>query len=229
MKTTLQRLTIGLGLVTLAGASTTTLACSLDDGYIGSVCWTAASYCPRGFVDASGRQGQGDILLPIAQNQVLFALYGGTYGGDMRTTFGIPNMSGREMISQGQGDGLGDYHLGEVVMSRHVKALNIGTLPAHTHAIDAQGAQVIATVVASDSTDNAQTSPTDGYPMTRNPQTYAASGDVAMADGSLTGALSGSLTTQVAGSPQPASFPVGGKQLGLRACVQADGFFPQRP
>ena len=37
-------------------------------------------------------------LLPISQNQALFALLGTNYGGDGITTFALPDMRGREII-----------------------------------------------------------------------------------------------------------------------------------
>jgi len=41
----------------------------------------------RGWMTCDGR------LLPLAQNQALFALIGTTYGGDGRTTFGLPKLT----------------------------------------------------------------------------------------------------------------------------------------
>jgi microcystin-dependent protein len=41
----------------------------------------------RGWASCDGR------LLQISQNQALFALLGNTYGGDGRTTFGLPKLT----------------------------------------------------------------------------------------------------------------------------------------
>ena len=46
-------------------------------------------------------------LLPINQNQALFSLLGTTYGGDGRTTFGLPNLQGRVPMHLGGGLSLG--------------------------------------------------------------------------------------------------------------------------
>ena len=43
--------------------------------------------------------------LPIVQNQTLSALYGTFFGGDGRTTFGLPDLQGRGVVGQGQGNG----------------------------------------------------------------------------------------------------------------------------
>jgi microcystin-dependent protein len=63
--------------------------------YIGSICFTAASYCPEGYLPADGR------LLNIAQYQALYALLGTTYGGDGRTTFALPDLRGRVPVGAG--------------------------------------------------------------------------------------------------------------------------------
>lgn len=56
----------------------------------------AGNFPPRGWAFCSGQ------LLPIAQNQALFSLLGTAYGGDGRTTFGLPDLRGRVAIgSQG--------------------------------------------------------------------------------------------------------------------------------
>jgi microcystin-dependent protein len=47
---------------------------------------------PDGWKECDG------ALLPIAQNQALFALLGTNYGGDGRTTFGIPDLRGRTPV-----------------------------------------------------------------------------------------------------------------------------------
>lgn len=58
------------------------------DGYLADVFTTAANFCPRNSLPADGR------LMPINQNQALFALLGTMYGGDGRTTFALPNLQG---------------------------------------------------------------------------------------------------------------------------------------
>jgi microcystin-dependent protein len=55
-------------------------------------------------------------LLPINQNQAVFAVLGTTYGGDGQTTFGLPNLQGRVPLHTGGGFNLGqrggeDFHI----------------------------------------------------------------------------------------------------------------------
>ncbi len=52
--------------------------------FIGEVETFAFNFCPNGWSTLNGQ------LLPINQNQALFALLGTTYGGDGLTTFALP-------------------------------------------------------------------------------------------------------------------------------------------
>ncbi|MEM6664308.1 MAG: tail fiber protein [Pseudomonadota bacterium] len=61
--------------------------------YIGQVLLVGYSFCPRDTAEAKGQ------LLPINTFQTLFALYGTTFGGDGRTTFGLPNLDGKAPTS----------------------------------------------------------------------------------------------------------------------------------
>jgi microcystin-dependent protein len=55
----------------------------------------AGNFCPKGWAPADGQ------LLPIAQNQALFALLGTTYGGDGITTFALPKAKAMFVLSPG--------------------------------------------------------------------------------------------------------------------------------
>ena len=52
-------------------------------------------------------------LLPIHENQALFAILGTTYGGDGKSTFALPDLRGRFAMHPGQGPGLTARQLGE--------------------------------------------------------------------------------------------------------------------
>ena len=52
--------------------------------FLGEVETFAFDFCPLGWSTLNGQ------LLPISQNQALFALLGTTYGGDGLTTFALP-------------------------------------------------------------------------------------------------------------------------------------------
>ena len=60
-----------------------------------------------------GWQACDGSLLPISENDALFALIGTTYGGDGQTTFAVPDLRGRLPIHQGAGPGLSNYVIGQ--------------------------------------------------------------------------------------------------------------------
>ena len=79
----------------------------MSEPFIAEIKMFAGSFAPRGYAFCDGQ------LLPINQNQALFALVGTTYGGDGRTTFGLPDMRGRVPIHPGSGPDLSTRKLGE--------------------------------------------------------------------------------------------------------------------
>ena len=78
-------------------------------------------FAPRGWALCNGQ------LLPINQNQALFALLGTTFGGNGQTNFALPNLQGRTPIHDGNGHTLGEQ--GGV----QAHTLTVPELPAHTH------------------------------------------------------------------------------------------------
>ena len=83
------------------------------------------TFAPRGWALCNGQ------LLPINQNQALFALLGTTYGGNGQTNFALPNLQGRMPIHFGTGGG-GSYALGQSG-GEQAHTLSIAELPAHSH------------------------------------------------------------------------------------------------
>ncbi|CUW39773.1 putative structural domain protein [Magnetospirillum sp. XM-1] len=67
-------------------------ACSGPEPYIGTVCFTAAQWCPNGYIPADGRQ------LTVQSNQALFSLIGYYYGGNNTSIFNVPDLRGRSPI-----------------------------------------------------------------------------------------------------------------------------------
>jgi len=79
------------------------------------------NFAPKGWALCNGQ------LLPINQNQALFALLGTMYGGNGQTNFALPDLRSRVPISMGAG-----YTLGERAGSESV-TINISTMAAHNH------------------------------------------------------------------------------------------------
>jgi microcystin-dependent protein len=81
-------------------------------------------FAPKGWALCDGQ------LLPINQNQALFALLGTTFGGNGQTTFALPDLRGRTPIHVGSGHTLGErsgeqsHTLSISEVSTHVHSLN---------------------------------------------------------------------------------------------------------
>jgi microcystin-dependent protein len=79
-----------------------------QDPYIGEIRMVGFNYAPQGWVQCNGQ------LLPISQNQALYALLGVTYGGDGMNTFAVPDLRGRLPIHPSQGaPGVPDIRQGD--------------------------------------------------------------------------------------------------------------------
>lgn len=61
----------------------------MSEQFLSQIMFFAADFAPRGWATCSGQ------ILPINQNQALFALLGTTYGGNGSQTFGLPDLRGR--------------------------------------------------------------------------------------------------------------------------------------
>ena len=115
----------------LTGLSASVQAAS-DTGseYIGSVEYVAFNFVPRDYASCDGQ------LLSIASNQTLYSLLGDIYGGDGRTTFGLPDMRGRVPIHAGTGPGLPGYVMGQR-SGYPTTTLQVANLAAHKHNVAA--------------------------------------------------------------------------------------------
>lgn len=98
----------------------------MSEPFIGEIRIFPYNFAPRNWAFCDGQ------LLSIAQNTALFALLGTTYGGDGRTTFGLPNLQGRAAVHAGRGPGLSDRRLGATGGSPTVQ-LTQQQLPSHQH------------------------------------------------------------------------------------------------
>lgn len=83
------------------------------------------TFAPRGWAQCNGQ------LLPINQNQALFALLGTTYGGNGQVNFALPDLRGRAPLHFGAGVALGE-RAGE---ENHT--LTLAETPMHQHRLRA--------------------------------------------------------------------------------------------
>jgi microcystin-dependent protein len=96
--------------------------------FLGELRLVGFSFAPTGWAFAGGQ------LLSISQNTALFSLLGTYYGGDGRSTFGLPNLQNSVAIGFGQGPGLSLYDLGETGGVNQVTLLPT-TTPSHNHSV----------------------------------------------------------------------------------------------
>lgn len=179
------------------------------DPFVGEIRAVGFNFAPRGWALCQGQ------LLNISQNAALFSLLGTYYGGDGRSTFGLPDLRGRLIVQPGQGAGLSAYQLGQL-SGTESETLLATQLPAHTH--QASG----LTVSASSATTNEVSNPAGNVPASSNAvQRYSTSPDVQMATGSVTGTA----TPVGDGGAHPNLLPY----LALNYVIALTGIFPQRP
>ena len=96
------------------------------EGYLAQILMFGGNFAPRNWVFCDGQ------LLAISQFSALFSLLGTTYGGDGRTTFGIPEMRGRVPMHAGNGPGLSNRPLGQRAGSENT-TLTTAQIPSHNH------------------------------------------------------------------------------------------------
>lgn len=162
--------------------------------FLGQITVFSFGYAPKGWALCNGQ------LLPINQNQALFSLLGTFYGGDGRTSFGLPNLQGRVPVHMGSGFTLGQSG-GE---DNHT--LLVTELPAHSHQANCS---MSAATVASPAgkfwaADNAGNLP------------YSTTGAAAMAGGSI--------TPTGGGQPHNNLAPY----IGLNFAIAMQGIFPSQ-
>lgn len=126
---------------------------------LGEIKMFAGTFAPVGWAFCNGQ------LISISENTALYSLLGTYYGGDGRSTFGLPDLRGRVPIGAGSGPGRQTYQNGWFGGNElgHIQ-LTTDNLPAHSHTADANvGVNVGVKIPVSDNaTGNAQ-SPNGNY------------------------------------------------------------------
>jgi microcystin-dependent protein len=205
----------------LAGSVQGVIACT-DSPYLGSVCITAGTYCPRGYMEPIGQ------MLSISEYSALYAVMGDNYGGDGRTTFALPDLRGRTPVGVGQGAGLSRVIQGQM-RGQEFSTLTVNQLPSHTH--QASLALTSASLQASTAAGTQPEPASDRYLGKVTPARSAPAVDLYTSDAaqltSIKGlALEGEISVANTGDGQ--SFSTLPPQLGLRFCIAVEGAFPPR-
>lgn len=94
--------------------------------FVGEIRVVGFNFAPKGWATCDGQ------ILAISQNTALFSLLGVNFGGNGTSNFGLPNFQGLAPVSQGAGNGLTPYGVGENAGAPTVTLLATN-LPAHNH------------------------------------------------------------------------------------------------
>ena len=164
----------------------------MAEPFLGEIRMMSFPFAPKGWALCNGQ------VMPINQNQALFALLGTTFGGDGRVTFALPDLRGRTPLHAGNGHALGE-RAGE-----QAHTLSIAELPMHTHATRAV-------------TDKATTPVPNGNMLatTKGMSAYATPVDLTALDPAAVASAGG-------GQPHPNMQPF----LTVNFCIALQGIFP---
>lgn len=98
----------------------------MSEPFLSEIKIMSFNFPPRGWAFCNGQ------LLPINQNQPLFALLGTNYGGDGRVNFGLPNLQARVPIHWGGGT----MTLGQTG-GENAHTVSMTEMPQHLHVLQA--------------------------------------------------------------------------------------------
>ncbi len=163
--------------------------------FLGEIQIYTFNFAPKNWAFCNGQ------LLPINQNQPLFALLGTTYGGNGQTTFALPNLQGRVPMHMGSGYTLGQLG-GEITHT-----LTSSEMPAHVHPAQADAK----------SGNNNSFNSANAYPANAAPMLAYSTGSSNMV------AMSPQMVTSLGGGqPHANQQPF----MALAFCIALTGIFP---
>jgi microcystin-dependent protein len=179
----------------------------MSDQFLAEIRAFPFNFAPQGWALCNGQ------IMSISQNAALFSLLGTNFGGDGRSTFGLPNLQGRVPVDQGQGQSLSQYVVGETGGTSSVQ-LSAAQNVAHAHAL------VASTVVATSA------SPTGAVYATGHYTTTTGGGPVEAYAATTPGATMSATALSPAGGGAAHNNMM--PYLTLNFCIALTGIFPPR-
>ena len=175
----------------------------MSDPFLGQVQIFGFDFAPKQWARCSGQ------MMNISQSTALFSLLGTVFGGDGKTTFGLPNFQGTAVCGIGQGPGLTPRISGETFGTETVSLIST-EMPAHNHTMNVFGQNTAAKRHGTPNANDALVSPTAG---------------IFTAGGSVSGTFP-IQTIGVAGG----GLPHENRQpyLALNFCIALSGVYPSR-
>jgi microcystin-dependent protein len=151
------------------------------------------NFAPKGWALCNGQ------LLPINQNQALFALLGTTYGGNGQTNFALPDLRGRTPIHESRNHTLGEK------AGQEVHTVSSAEMPTHNHPMN-------GSTTASGGSDN----PTNKF--------LGSASNLYHTPASLTPMNPQTIGNRGGGQPHNNMMPY----LALNFCIALQGIFPSQ-
>ncbi|MFA7241776.1 MAG: tail fiber protein [Sulfuricellaceae bacterium] len=190
------------------------------DAYIGEVRAFGFLFAPEGWLECTGQ------LYSIQQYQALYAVIGPTYGGDAKTTFGVPDLRGNAVMGAGEGPGLTNRTQGLSYGSEGIALTMQSQLPAHNHTV------VMETVVSTGVQANTLATPVANSSWLSHPVQITGA-NTSNTINNFTKAATG-VAVNTAFSPLTLGAAAGGSQthenrqpfLTMIYCICYDGIFP---
>lgn len=120
-----------LSFALLLSIASTSLVKAQGDPLLGQIAFVPYNFAPYGWLECKGQ------ILSIQENLALFSLLGTTYGGNGTSTFALPDMQGRVIISDGKRpESNTTYAMGNTGGVESV-TLTQNQMPVHTHNVNA--------------------------------------------------------------------------------------------
>lgn len=165
--------------------------------FLGQIQPFGFNFPPRGWARCDGQ------LLAISSFSALFSLLGTTFGGDGRTTFGLPDLRGRSIVHLGSGPGLSNINWGQRAgAENHI--ITPAQMASHTHDIGVSTAA------------GEEASPANNH---------IAMHALAFAEDPTTPAQNLAAMSSVGNNQQ---FSIRSPYLGILVCIALTGIFPSR-
>lgn len=208
------------------------------ESFIGFVYPNGFNFAPRDYTFCAGQ------IIPISSNQALFALLGATFGGDGRTSLGVPDLRGRAPVGCSEMGTpippLSPVRWGERGGLQYI-TLSQSQMPTHNHTAEftPSGGGGAAQVEVTTEEGNTDT-PVDGAYLSRTKATGGAQDkpenifNTAPSEASLvslggvSGGGAGSGTVTVGNSGASSVIDIQNPYTGMCYVMAIDGIFPSR-
>ena len=176
----------------------------MSEPFISEIRMMGFNFAPKNWAKCDG------AILPIAQNQTLFALIGANYGGDGRSTFALPDFRGRTPVHIDDLYSLGSFGGQEVV------TLSQAELAQHNHSLAAVSEPANRALPVNNNLGNTLASPIKSSDSSATP-TYSSANPNSNLNAESLPHYGGS---QAHNNMQP--------YLAVNFCISLQGVFPSR-